>query len=805
MPNHCRCRPILVMMAIVVAAPGLHAQPPGVGYIFPPGGKAGTTVEVRLAGPDWTPDTKLLLHDPRVKLEVAGPPGNILFHEPPFWIGLKSRINDPLIMREVSARFVIPSDMPAGPIRWRVANANGASNTGIFIVSHDNEIVENETRKQPQEFVVPATISGRLRRIEEVDQYRFRCEKTGLISCELTARRLGSNFHGVIEIHDAQGRSVAESVDTDGVDPALTFVGQKDQSYTISVRDVDHRGFRSLTYRVSVVAGPRVLAALPAYGRRGETRDVEFVGIGLATGQAKLESVIRKVTFPKVAGHVFNVPVQTGSGTLGTSSTFPIFLSDLPESLAPDGDGEPMTLTASQAVTGRLRKRDGKARFCFEGKKGDMFRISAEARRLGSPLDVALAILSPDGKELASNDDLPGSTDSQLSLKLPSDGTYQIVLTDASGTQPSPLSIYRMTLERQIEDFRLDTLPLVNVPIGEKTNLTLTVVREGGFNEPIQVRVTGLPKGVTVPEKLLIAATATSLVIPFTCDKNAPAGAAFVTIEGIAKIGDTTVTRTATVPLAGDLVMRDPAAHRHSAAMLATTITPPFSIRCVEADGTRRVHRGATHLAELVIERKDGFSGAIVLDAAAIQSRHSQGIRGPAFAIPLGADKVYYPVFLPEDVETTTTRRLALIALAQVPDGAGKMHYVLSAMKGQITMSIEGALLKVSHQAEDIVVPAGQSFIVPLKVARSAKLATPVRVELIVPDELLGLVHAEPLNLSAKQDTADWKITTKVDARLPSRFVLHARATAQRAGFPVISETAIEVEMLPATSAQPRR
>lgn len=792
---------MLILAVLIFASPSLHAQPPGAGYIYPPGGKAGTTVEVRLAGPDWTPDVKFLLHDPRVKLEVAGPPSKILLHEPPFWTGIKSSMGDPPVMREVTAKLLLPADMPVGLLRWRVANANGASNTGLFVISNDNEVIENETRKQPQEFSIPATISGRLRVIEEVDQYRFRCVNAGLVTCDLAARRLGSNFHGVIEVHDPRGRLVAESFDTEGVDPAVTFAGQKDQTYTISVRDVDHKGFRTLIYRLNVFAGPRVLAALPAAGRRGETRDVEFVGIGVASGQVKLESTIRKVTFART-GDSFDYQLETAGGK---ANAFPLFLSDLPETVAPDAEGEPIALAIPQAVTGRLGKRDGKAIFRFEGKKGETFRITGEARRFGSPLDVALSVVSPDGKELASNDDMVGTTDALLAAKIPADGTYQIFLTDAAGSPPSPAAIYRLALERQVEDFRLSTLPLVNVPMGEKANLTVTVTREGGFKEPIEVRVSGLPTGVTVPEKLVVAPAAASLVIPFTCEKNAAAVATFVTITGTAKLGDAPVTRTATVPLAGDLTMRDPAAHRHAAVLLATTIKAPFTIKLLEADGGRRVHRGATHLAEVNIERQDGFTGPIVLDMAGTQSRHSQGIHGNPLIVPPGTDKVLYPVFLPEHVETTTTRRLALVAQAQVSDGAGKPHFVLAAMKGQITMSIEGALLKLSHSAEELAAPAGQPFIVPLKLARSAKLTVPVQVALVVPEELAGLIVADPLVLSAKQDAASWKITTKADARLQGRFALQARATAQRDGHPVIAETTIEVEFLPAAAAQFRR
>lgn len=39
-------------------------HPPGIGYMFPPGGQAGQTVEVVLGGYDWTPDMQLFAHDP---------------------------------------------------------------------------------------------------------------------------------------------------------------------------------------------------------------------------------------------------------------------------------------------------------------------------------------------------------------------------------------------------------------------------------------------------------------------------------------------------------------------------------------------------------------------------------------------------------------------------------------------------------------------------------------------------------------------------------------------------------------------
>src|SRR5439155_25132204 len=111
--------------------------------------------------------------------------------------------------------------------------------------------------------------------------------KAGPVTCELFARRLGAGFHGVLEVHDAQGGLVADQVDSEGLDPSLTFAARAGEAYTVSVRDIDFNGDWSFVYRLQITPGPRVLAALPAAGRRGQTQTVEFVGVGVATGQAK--------------------------------------------------------------------------------------------------------------------------------------------------------------------------------------------------------------------------------------------------------------------------------------------------------------------------------------------------------------------------------------------------------------------------------------------------------------------------------------------------------------------------------------
>ena len=764
--------------------------PGGVGYAHPAGGKAGTKIEVKLGGQDWTPDTEFFVGDKRVKLEVLTPPGPVLMHEPPYWFDIKSFANDPSLPREISARFTLPEGMPAGPIHWRVANANGAGNGGIFMVGNTPEILEDESLRTPQQLPdFPVTVSGRLKRIEEVDRYQFKSKISGIITCDLFARRLGSDFNGVIEVHDQNNRKVAEIFDTEGTDPTLTFTSEKDITYTVSIRDVDYRGFRSFTYRLVMDSGPRILAVIPAAGKRGQKQTIEFIGIGVATGKAKIESIKKEVAFPadeKLASFAYKLETPFGNGQ---SYSFP--LSNFDEKTL----GTELLMVPG-AVTGRLTEAKKSDTYTFKGKKAELWTISCDTGKIGSNLDITLAVLGPDGKEIASKDDSSPSMDPELPITLPADGDYKIIVRDLSGKTKTPASVYRLVVDKTKTNFKLRTLPAASVPIGGTLALAIAITREAGFKEPVTLTFANLPEGVSVPANLIILPTVASLNVTLTCTKDAPASAVLAKITGTAKVADQTITNTVLASLKGDLAARNPDSNLTESILVATTIKPPFKVKPVVADGGIRVHRGATYLPEIIIERNEGFKGAITLDMAGTQQRHRQGIRGSVVAVGPEVKKLSYPVFLPEWLETSRTSRIGLIAIAQIPDPKGKIRYVQAAMDGQITMSIEGAMLKLLHPSEELVVPIGAPFELTLKLAQSNKLKEPVNLELIIPDEIKGLVTFSPIAWPTNSDTLKIKVATKPEAKMVGLWVLTARVTTQFEKHPVVSETGIEVEFL---------
>lgn len=793
MPVSLRIGTTLFVLAVLTSTTYSQQAPGRDGYAFPPGGKAGSAVEVRLGGTDWTPDIQFFVHDKRVKLVATSPPSEVLLHEPPYWFDIKSFANDPRLPREVSARFVLPADLPPGPVYWSVANANGGGPGGVFIVGTGDEITEDEARKTSQSLPpLPITVNGRLRRIEEVDRYRFRAPRTGPITCELLARQLGSEFHGVLAIEDETGKRLTEVADTEGRDPVLTFAAEKDKIYILSVRDVDYRGYRCFTYRLTLTPGPRVLTTIPAAGRRGETRAVEFIGVGLATGQPKLESVTQQVAFPSdPERESFHYRLTT---PFGVTPEFPLLLSDEPETLEPATTGDATrTIALPGAVTGRIGQRGERDIYTFAGKKGEAWEFTVQARQIGSPLDVTLTLLAPDGKQLVTKDDAVGSSDVRIPLTLPADGDYQAIVADVSG-KPSALdSVYRLVARRQPGSFHLRTTGIINVPIDGKATMTVAVTREGGLKEPITLAITGLPAGITIPREPVIPANAVSFPVVFECSKDAAATAGFIRIVGTARIGERTITQTMLGEVRGNLAPRHPDVNLTPDLLFATTLKPPFKVKAAEADGGRRIPRGATHLAEILIERTDGFTGEIILDMAGAQQRHRQGIRGPAFPVKPGQEKVDYPVFVPEWLETTRTSRIGLVAMAKIPDPKGTPRYVLAAMDGQITMSMEGALMKLSHEAEELTATPGQPLVVPLKLARTPRLNEEVSVELIVPKELKDLVSAKPFIWPGEKPAFPWTLETRPDTRLIGTWHFTARATARRNGHPVVSESTFEI------------
>jgi len=765
----------------------LPAQAPAVGHTFPAGGKAGTTVTVQLGGYDFTPDIDYFLHHPQATLKVTGQLGPYLVAPPPYWFGPKGRSSAFKIPRELTATFTLPADLPRGPIHWQVANANGASGTAVFFVGDGPEVLESRRQSESQPLAkLPVTVNGRLSKIAEVDRYTVTAATDGCLTVELYARRLGANFNGTLKIRDADGKLLADLIDTEGTDCVATVTVRKGQTYTIELADLDHRGHRSFVYRLEVIAGPRVVACLPSGGRPGTTVPVTFVGYGIKSGVAQLETLVSNVVFPKDDAGTgwYQYRLKTPHGQALPVS---LRLADFAELVEPAA-GAARPLAPGAAITGTLSKRGEIDEYSFPAKAGQMFRFEAISAQIGTRLDPVLRVVDKDDKQVAINDDFGNTLDSRLDFKAPADGTYRVRLHNGTGEDGRLDSVYRLTSRLQQPGFTLSLPQAFAAPVGGKAALTVSCARTGGFAEEIVLKLAGLPEGVTVPAEIKIPKGKNLVKINVEVAKTSGTDVAFVTLTGTAMLDKQPVTVTAQTSFGGDLVPRRPTARFDNRMMLARTMASPVTLDLIDRNRQRPVHRGTTYPADFIIKRDEGFDGPIRVRMAAAQQRRVQGMRGPVIQVPKGAERVQYPCFMPEWLETDRTTRFLVHSVAVQKDAKGRERHLVKGSIGNITMILEGALLKLAHRAGELTVAPGGSFEVPVAVSRSAKLSETAVVRIEVPEPLVGLIKAEPLVLKPGQGTGILKVMTLPDAKLDGDWQIKLVATALQEGrWPVVS------------------
>ena len=773
-------------LALVAVAAAAFGVAPSVGYVYPPVLPVGVVTEVHLGGYDFTPDVELHSLHRCVTIEKLAPPGEFLVPEPPYWFGAKSRTKAFPIPREVPARINVTKEMSPGIARWQVANAGGASGCAAFLVEAGNVVVEKRRRNEPQTLQsLPVTIAARLSRIAEVDDYNFTASRDGPVTVELIARRIGSNFNGVIEVRESGKVRLADVVDTEGRDCELTFAVEATKTYSVRVFDVDFRGNQAFVYALRLTSGPRVLLTRPASGHRGQSRDVMFIGYGLDSGTAQLEQVTRTVDFPDDHQPTFSYSLESPAGTTSVE----LGLDDVDEIVEP----EHTEFSGPCAVNGTLDSVGDEDRYTFEMTKGDVWCLSVEARVLGSPLDPILRVLAPDGSELAKNDDAGGSVDCEVEVTAAVDGPHTIVIGNLSEDVGTLLSIYRLVVKPALPDFSLSIPQRVSFEAGGTASVAVQLSRSGGFDEEVVLEAMGLPAGVTAPAKLRIPADKNELKFELTTAKDCATTSTYLRMVGVGTIGSDSVTRVAMAGAEGNLCPRDPAKQRVPSMLLTRTMKAPLSISWVGRETQHQRPRGSTFPAELEINRQEGYDGEIWLMMRSEQSRHRQGIRGPIMKVPAGAQRVIYPVFLPEWLETDRTSRMVIAAMAKVVDAQRKDRYVM-APSGRLCMILEGSLMKVDGGDAEIEARPGDSFEVAVDILRRPKFTENVTLEITAADDVDDLFKTAPVVVSMGETRATIRVATTADPRLYPEQELRIRATALQEGkWLAVSETAVTV------------
>ena len=431
---------------------------------------------------------------------------------------------------------------------------------------------------------------------------------------------------------------------------------------------------------------------------------------------------------------------------------------------------------------------------------GTPYRIRALSQAIGTDLDLQLAIVDAADKIVAENDDKTAATVDPELIYTATD--EQPLLLRVSGFPVKSQAVrrkYRIQIEEVKRDYRLTVPQLASGELGGKASIAVTLLPFASFKEEVVLRVEGLPAGVTVDGEAKIPAGKNKGTVNLAIAKESKVQAAVLKVIGVSagnkEMGVAPLEVVATAPRSGNRVVMDPELEVTENILFAIKMKAPYKLQLIDKNRQRVVHAGTTYPAPFIVTRDEGYTGTIRMQMKATQSRHRMGIRGPTVEIPNGITSVFYPCVMPEWLTTDRTTRMEVVGFGEVADPQGNVRHVGAASDARITMILEGALLKVGHQASELTVSPGESFQIPVTVTRSAKLSGPITIDLENAGPLANLVTLEPLVLEAGVTTASLQVQTRADARLQGVIPITVRATGvQEDRWPVKSIVDLNVE-----------
>jgi hypothetical protein len=500
----------------------LAAFTPVLTQVDPPGGQAGTEVEVGFAGERLGDITGALFYEPGLTL------ANLLVKDG----------------RTATAKIAIAADAAPGEHSLRLAGPGGVTELRTFWVGAFPTVRETEPNNStgpPQKTELNRTIHG-IAENEDDDCFSVTLKKGQRLSAEVEAMRLGRTmFDASLAILDSRGFELATCDDTPllRTDAFVSILAPEDGDYRVIVREAAYEGNNQCQYRLHIGNFPRPKAVFPTGGKPGET--LEFTFIGDPAGPIR-----QSITLPPDARADYPLFPQHD----GLTAPSPHWITVSPLESARDNDASAEMKTPAQlppppcAAQGVVDPEKPSDWFRFSAKKDRALVIRAIARAHRSPLDPLLSIHAADGNLLAANDD-QGAPDSILPWTCPGDGDYLIQIRDQLH-RTGPDFTYRIEIADRVPAIAA-TLPVVErvnsqkwktfpIPRGNRYAAVVNLTRENTACDAVFEAVS-LPQGVTLHSQK-IPRSGNNFLIVLEAAADAPEGSGLhafrIRSEGIA-------------------------------------------------------------------------------------------------------------------------------------------------------------------------------------------------------------------------------------------------------------------------------
>jgi hypothetical protein len=816
---------------------GNNLPNPRLMTVTPPGGKAGTSVEVTFTGTDLEEPQTLLFSYPGIKAEPVVPP------PPPPDPKKPEAKKDPKAPAPkpppiTKFKVTIAADTPLGVHDVRLVGQWGVSNPRAFMVGDLNEVLEKEPNNdvdQAQRVEINTTINGAITAPTDVDYFVFAGKKGQRVVVSCLASTIDSRLQPAIELYDSGGHPLGFNRHYQGKDALLDCTLPADGDYYIRLFEFTYtQGSPEHFYRLTISTAPWIDAVFPPVVEPGKPAQLTVYGRNLPDGKPDPAAVVNGRILEKitVTVNVPNDPVAlqrlTFSGlvlpsssaldgfeyrirnAVGASNPFMLVYGHAPVVLDNEAND---TAETAQAVTvpceiaGRIEKKHDVDWYAFTAKKNEVYNIELFNERLGAQNDMFFVLRNGGNKQdIGEFDDNPDTlnpikfftrTDDppRFRFVVPADGKYELMVTSRdSGVRSGPRSYYRLSITPDRPDFRLILMPPAdNRPDacrllqGGSVHFTVLAWRQDGFNDAIHLSAEGLPAGVTcAPQSLGPGLRQASLVLSATA--NAGLGVAEIKVKGTATINGQSVVREA------------------RPASITWPVPPQQGIPVVS-----RLDRSLV----LAVREQAPFTLTALIDKPAVLQGDKPNLSlkltrlWPDFKTPLqltindpipnltvnnnqpltvAADKnEATAVVVVNGNVTPGTYNMVLRATAQIPFNKDPMakqkpnvNVVLPSTPVAVTvLPKQVATLSIPQPAVTAKVGTPSELVV--KVARNPGFAGEFKVQLVLPPNVKG-VSADEVTIPAGKDEAKLVLKIAPDAAPGNRPDLIVRATAMQNG-----------------------
>ena len=710
-------------LSLILLALNLQAEYPmyTVDTVLPQVGQRGTTATVWIKGNRLQTAEEVLFYKPGIEC-IAIRPLDKIHHV----------VSGALIPVEkgkaIELDFKISPDAELGEYFLRLRTKEKISELLSFWVTPFNVVHEvspyrdydnktNGTPETAQRIELNTTVSGYYTSSDyanDIDLYRIHLDKGQRVTAQLLNARLGTHHYGGltdmhIEVTSPSGKRVSRNSRTAlfGHDPFLTFHAPETGDHLIQVRQQMDMEASNLHYALHVADFPRPVLSYPLGGQSGEKTSVHIL---YADGSSSsFEKKLPPVPGDFEAALVNIDELMSFDRVIPSPSQFK--LANFPNVYeAPDHNSteNPQTVDTPLplALNGIIKEEGEKDWFKFTAKKGERYRVRAYSRTMGSPLDPIIWIRPAEGnpsrKKYEQDDSLWDGHDweghhyrHQVKDRLDpifmfepdTDGEYLLGITDVR-REHGPEYIYRVEFQPHEESLFTylppypSQAPIVRdiINIHRGSTFTHPIAIQKGFGSKysglVRLEAKGLPDYIQF-DAPVFPANQPTIIATFSTPKDTPLGTALVELIPHA-VDENVKLKGALAQTHGVNDQRGgfaPLFNKTRKLGIGILEEAPFDIRIEQP--SIGLAKGAELGLKVIVERKEGFEGAVYLEMDWLPSGVT---KQPPLIIPEGETVGYYTL---SATSKSTPGKYKLTITARENEGGNSRggvgyHYIAS-------------------------------------------------------------------------------------------------------------------------------